>query len=90
MNKLQKKYTSLVSKSHVSGLASSKAFPGGVEKLDDIANFTNEATDEFLKFKGGLLAATAGIKDILNKVDEKILERETLKKLPDYNIEAIC
>ena len=88
MSKRQQK--SLVSKSHISGLASSKAFPGGVEHHSDLANFTNSATDEFFKFKGGLLAANAGIEDVLAKVEYDILCKETLKKLPDYNIESIC
>jgi len=57
----------------------------------NVGQYQNESYgDEYLPFKGALLSAEAGLKDLLNNVDWEIMVKETMKKQPDYNIEKIC
>ena len=46
--------------------------------------------DALASFRGALVAANAGIEDILAAVEHSILVAETVKKIPDYNIEGVC
>ena len=41
-------------------------------------------------FRGALVGASAGIEDLLDAVEHEIMVGETIKKIPDYNIEGIC
>ena len=41
-------------------------------------------------FRGAFVGAAAGIEDILGAVEQTIMVGETIKKIPDYNIEGVC